>query len=661
MNKKRSLLLSVAVCALLSVEAQQKYVYEMDLTKVEDDKVTVRLTTPAISKSSIVFHFPKIIPGTYRIADYGKFIHDVKAFDKSGKALKVKSISDNSWQISNADKLATVEYKVDDTWDVPAGDGIYPMAGTNIEAGKNFVINPPGFFGYFEGMKGNAFELKFKKPANFYAATPLKAVRSGAEEEVFELENVDHLYDSPIMFSVPDTTTIKLGNTDVLVAIYSPKKQVQSKFIAQLMTSMLNASSKYLGGKLPVDKYAFIFYFNSEQRPFTLPGALEHNYSSFYSLPEAPQQSLAANITDITAHEFFHIISPLTIHSMEVAQFNFSEAVMSRHLWLYEGSTEYASDHAQVKYGLNTIQQFLDKLSVKIRNSKTIFKDGLSFTELSVQSAGKHQDQFGNVYEKGALISACLDIYLLHLSGGVYDLADLKHDLSVRFGKRAAFQDAELFDVITGMTYPEIRGFFTKYVEGSEPIPYDYFFGLAGVQYLPVAVKKDFSMGNVSFGTSPEGKVIITDDSKINSFGKKLGYKKGDEVLSINNARITVAELSAALNKVRAGMKEGEPLTAKVVRGKDTLTLSTPIEKVEIKEEHKLQLMTDISIQQATVRSAWLTAGDRAVVPPANPNDVTEIDQLIKALYDVISGPAGARNWSASGACSLPMHSWALP
>ena len=70
----------------LQATAQDKYVYKVDLTQVTDDKLAVQLTVPRINKSTIVFHFPKIIPGTYRISDYGKFISEVQAMDKSGKA-----------------------------------------------------------------------------------------------------------------------------------------------------------------------------------------------------------------------------------------------------------------------------------------------------------------------------------------------------------------------------------------------------------------------------------------------------------------------------------------------------------------------------------------------------------------------------------------------
>ena len=86
-------------------------------------------------------------------------------------------------------------------------------------------------------------------------------------------------------------------------------------------------------------------------------------------------------------------------------------------------------------------------------------------------------------YQKGALIAACLDIYLLHLSDGGYGLKNLTHDLGIRFGKNSYFNDDQLFDEIEKLSYPEIKQFLIRYVQGTEPIPYDYYFGLAGIQY----------------------------------------------------------------------------------------------------------------------------------------------------------------------------------
>jgi predicted metalloprotease with PDZ domain len=252
---------------------------------------------------------------------------------------------------------------------------------------------------------------------------------------------------------------------------------------------------------LPADRYAFLYYFKDPSLkhsfPMGLAGALEHNTSSFYYLYETPNSMQKNSIVDISSHEFFHIITPLTIASREVKEFNWSKPVLSRHLWLYEGVTEYASHHVLVKYGLNSIPQFLNKLSGKITSSRTQYNDTLAFTELSLLAADKHEPQYGNVYEKGALIGAVLDVYLLHLSNGHYGLRNLTHDLGVRYGRNRYFNDEELFSVIGELTYPEVEAFLGKHVSGTAPIHYDYYFGLAGIKYTPkrtqsVLIRRDW-------------------------------------------------------------------------------------------------------------------------------------------------------------------------
>src|SRR5258708_36693688 len=90
------------------------------------------------------------------------------------------------------------------------------------------------------------------------------------------------IVDNPFMYEVPDTSVIKVGKTDVLISVYSPNKKVTSKFLAQRLDTLLQAQGKYLGGKLPVDKYAFIIYLDYKPSYSGGEGALEHSYCSFY-------------------------------------------------------------------------------------------------------------------------------------------------------------------------------------------------------------------------------------------------------------------------------------------------------------------------------------------------------------------------------------------
>ena len=321
MNKKIYLFIALFVAAAFSLKAQNSYHYSVDLTKTDNDQLTVTLLTPKVKTAAIVFYMPKIVPGTYTNSDFGKFVHNVKAFDKAGKALLVKAQSDsNSWKILKANTLYKIEYTVEDSWDATFKHGVYEMAGTNFEANKNFVINTCGVFGYLDGMKKLPFELNFTKPDGFYGSSGLVAKSISSTKDVFVCDDADHLYDSPIMFCIPDTTMIKVGATDVLVSVYSPKKQITSKFVAENLKSLLNAAKNYLGGKLPVSKYAFLYYFNSEQPTVQGQGAWEHSYSSFYSLPELPQQTFIGTIIDVSSHEFFHIVTPLNICSKEVRE-----------------------------------------------------------------------------------------------------------------------------------------------------------------------------------------------------------------------------------------------------------------------------------------------------------------------------------------------------
>ncbi|HEV7782475.1 MAG TPA: peptidase M61 [Chitinophagaceae bacterium] len=607
-------LLSAGLFLITTANAQNSYRYSVDLNKVTNDQLTVELITPAIAKNEITFYFPKIVPGTYMNSNYGKYVHDLKAFDKNGKQLTVAQTGDNSWHITNATTIYRITYNAEDTWDSDIKNKVYTMCGTNFEAGKNFVINTPGLFGHFEDMKKLPYDISFTKPAGFYAATGLKAVSSTNTNDVFHCVNTDELYDSPIMFSLPDTATIKVGNTDVLVAIYSPHKMTSAKFLAEHMKKLLMATKDYLMGRLPVDKYAFIWYFNGEQKPLSSSGAWEHSYSSFYSVGEAPQDESIGNWVDIASHEFFHIVTPLTISSREVKEFNFNETHLSRHVWLYEGSTEYYAHHVQVWGGLITPEQYLESLAGKINYSRSYFNDSLSFTELSTESAGKHADQYNNVYMKGDLISACLDLYLLKLSGNMYHFKDLKHDLGVRYGKDKFFEDADLFDEIERLTYPGIKEFLLKYVQGTTPIPYETFFALAGVQYIPRESTKAFTLGNSDITVDSLRRIIVSEAADNDAFGKKLGYMGGDELISLNGEALTVSNASGIVQKYYNTAKEGDPFKIVVKRknekGKiETITLSAPAMMVEKIKMHQLRFDPNATKEQLELRKVWLNTG----------------------------------------------------
>ncbi len=103
-----------------------------------------------------------------------------------------------------------------------------------------------------------------------------------------------------------------------MISLYSPNKKATSAVIAKELKRTLEAQKEYLGGTLPVDKYAFIISLSDDPQ-LTSYGALEHSYSSFYYLPESfSPEELAKSVRETGSHEFFHIVTPLSIHSEEM-------------------------------------------------------------------------------------------------------------------------------------------------------------------------------------------------------------------------------------------------------------------------------------------------------------------------------------------------------
>lgn len=592
-------------------QSTKNYLVNINLTNVVDDKVQVMVTTPEIDQDKVEYRVPKIVPGTYSIYNFGRFTSQFKAIDKNGAELRVDSISPNRRLIHNARTLHKVSYWVEDTYDTKKSNFIFEPAGTNIEDGKNFVLNTYGFIGYLEGYKDLGYQLEITKPEGFYGATSMELSSSSTNTDVFKAPNYFDLADAPIMYCMPDTTVIKIGGADVLISVYSPNKVLSSQFVAQQIKETLIAQKEYLGGTLPVKKYAFLVYLFSSRSGSGGMGALEHSYSSLYSLPEINPVYLTQAIRDVAAHEFFHIVTPLNIHSEEIGDFDFIEPKMSKHLWMYEGVTEYAAGLAQVKYGSMSDDQYLDVVLGKIANSQK-YKDNLPFTTLSKECLGVHKGQYANVYQKGALIGLALDVRLLQLSGGKYGLQNLMNDLSKEYGKNRSFKDEELFDHIEQLTYPEIRTFFNTYIEGENVLPYKEIFDAVGVQYTPAETRRELSLGHISFSVNEESnRLIINSIDAMNTFGKNMGYKVGDELLKFDGELVDIENFESLFAEFKDRHKVGDKIKAVVLRKDDNgkvkkVKLQAKAIEVKIRSERSLQFMDSPTDEQRALRTAWI-------------------------------------------------------
>jgi predicted metalloprotease with PDZ domain len=72
-----------------------------------------------------------------------------------------------------------------------------------------------------------------------------------------------------------------------------------------------------------------------------------YSYYSCFTRTNAKEE-LVKSMMDVVSHEFFHIVTPLSIHSKEIQYFDYNPK-MSEHLWMYEGVTEYFNLSKSIK------------------------------------------------------------------------------------------------------------------------------------------------------------------------------------------------------------------------------------------------------------------------------------------------------------------------
>ncbi|WP_304237025.1 peptidase M61 [Jiulongibacter sediminis] len=593
----------------------QKYQYSIDLNQTVDDKLQVELVSPKINGKSIVFYLPKTVPGTYSTDNYGRYVENLEAFDKNGRNLKVRRLDDNSWRIFKAKRIERITYWVNDSFDeVRTGGAIFEPAGSNIEKDENYVLNTHCFFGYFQDRKQIPFELTVKHQANLVATTSLIDEDASATVDQFEAVTYNRLVDSPIMYAKENNASIKIGDSEVVIGVYSPNGVVKADYLAENLKKLLDAQVAYIG-EMPVKKYAFIIYLTDKAPLSGSQGALEHSFSSLYFLPEVAGDRALPFIMDVSAHEFFHILTPLNTHSEEIHYFDFNNPQMSKHLWLYEGSTEYHAHLAQTRYGLKSKEDFYEEISNKITTSRTRYKDDLPFTIMSERVLEEeYEPEYGNVYQKGALISMCLDLMLRKDSDGGYGIIDLVNDLSDVYGSEKPFKDDELFDQIEKMTSPEVRAFLDNHVAGPQPLPLEEVLSWVGVDFIPEMQTGDstVSLGSISIGVNEDRQIIVADNSNMNEFGQEMGYQQGDILLEMNGQEVGIATFRSLVADLQENGKTGEQLTMKIKREEDgvfnEMELSAPIMKIAVVAKNVLKDNPNASEKQVKLRNAWLSA-----------------------------------------------------
>jgi predicted metalloprotease with PDZ domain len=581
-----------------SAPRELTYTVSMDPTAAAH-QFKVQLQLPKLSKEQAVYQFAATAPGTYQVMDMGRYVHDFTALDAKGKPLESKQISTNQWELAQPEKTREIRYTIAETWATPVPEhNVYLMCGSSLEA-DHALVNGQTVLGYPQGWQAKPLRLKLNYPSAWKVGTVLVPDAKG----YYHAKSYDQAVDSPILLGNLTEAQTKVGNADVALYCYSAKGQVQAQPLLGSMQKMLSAAQAFLGGDLPVKRYAFLYLFSDK-----MAGAWEHSYSSEYIMQEGEMTpAFGQHVVDIAAHEFFHIVTPLNIHSEIVEHFNFVHPTGSEHLWLYEGVTEWASHMMQLRSGQVSLDDYLATLHTEEQNDRTRYDTTYTLSKLGLNSfSDEGQRQYGNIYQRGALTATMLDLRLLELSHGTRGLRDVLLQLAKQYGPDRPISEKTFFQDFTALTYPEIGDFFKRYVQGAEPLPLQEYLGRLGIRYEAAkhTGHQVATLGAVAFDRRKDGTVYF---KQVSPSLQTAGIAPGDDLLAMGGEPVAPPAY-AGLNRAKlAARQPGSDLVLNIRRGqapaKDVHVKLAGIEDIQ---RYNFTADPAATPDQLAARAVWL-------------------------------------------------------
>jgi len=589
----------------------------LDLTVVDNDKVPVVINPGRFATETVTYRLPRVVQGTYSVSDFGKYVDDFKAIDYKGNALTVTKVDTNTWTIADATKLDKITYNVNDTFDIETTGGIggeqpFSPAGTNISP-ENYVLNLHGFIGYFDSLKNNQYALEVTSSSDFIRASALEVKeemdKEGKTTTTYFAPRYFDITDNPMMYGKLDVEEFLVGDIKIVLSVYSPNNVHTAASLKETMYKMMEAQKAYLGDINSTQRYDIYLYLSEgkEESPKGF-GALEHHTSTVVVLPEnSSKEGLAESMTDVVSHEFFHIVTPLSVHSEDVHYFDYNRPTFSKHLWMYEGVTEYFATHFQVYKNLVDHAEFYSDIMQKINTSKNL-DDAMSFTVMSENVLDEpYASNYFNVYMKGALIGMCIDILMRKESNGTRSMLSLMKELSNKYGRSKPFEDDQLIEEITAMTYPSIGEFLNTHVVGDIPINYDDFFTMVGLTMGETEVDTNYIFAggqNLIFSGAPEKGIFFTQTALQNSFWASQNIQNGDIIKKVNGQDLTLQNAQQIIGGM-FGWQEGQDITMDIERNGEAIKIETKLTKATAKSKSLVE-DSNATDAQKQLLNAWL-------------------------------------------------------
>jgi predicted metalloprotease with PDZ domain len=547
----------------------------------------------------------------YQVRNFAQFVNWVRAKNRAGHPAAIREINASRWRVEGAAEGAIVEYQI-------YVDSFGPF-GAQLNSHHAF-FNLAQILMYPVDARNAPLTVRFTHvPPGWHIATPLVA-----QSDTYSAENYDRLVDSPVEISDFHQYDFEESGAHFCIIMDADAADYDADKIVADLHKIIVAATSWMNDR-PFDTYTFFYHFPHGPAG----GGMEHAYSTAIELNAQSIQHSLYPLNAVTAHEFFHLWNVRRIRPQALEPIDYTKENFTRALWFSEGVTSTAEEIIQLRAGLIDERQFLGHLSEQITELENRPARLTQSAEESSQGAWlegfdyyRRPERSISYYNKGELLGFMLDLAIRDASQGHASLRELFQWMNANYAKKGRYFDDSngVREAAEAVSHSDLASFFTKYVSGTEEIPWDDILRYVGlrVERFSLTVPDPGFIASRNFD-GPMSVIAVTPGGE----AERAGLQLGDIVTQIQGK--PAREES---NQGLARMNPGDGISIKIrSRGSERELHWNVAGRQEI--SYQVKDVDQVTLEQHNRRTAWLKGeaenpigGNSQLGPTAHANGV---------------------------------------